>query len=320
MQIKILDSFDSKNGYITASKEYLDCMGKSSKWIGGFIDGTLAYVLPFVEKKKLFFHYIQLQSETIVLNDLNQEQEFLDQIIIYLKKLKKYDFIGQPPTHVVFQKFPQGSIYAPFGSYIIDLSAVEEELWKNIHTKHKNVIKRAQKNDVLIKIGNHLFDTAFDVIEATLKRNKIAMISKINLSELLAQKPDFFMVGCSYIEDQVQSAAILLYKQEKAFYFWGGSQENMSLGANNLLHWEMIKKAKALGVKQYDFVGARISPKDVKLQGIQKFKSRFGSTLYQGYLWKYPLKIWKYKLFNFLYVLRMGKGDIIDQEQYNTNI
>jgi lipid II:glycine glycyltransferase (peptidoglycan interpeptide bridge formation enzyme) len=51
----------------------------------------------------------------------------------------------------------------------------------------------------------------------------------------------------------------------------------MALGSSNLLQWEIIKKLKSLGVREYDFVGGRVEvPKGSKLEGIQRFKQRFG--------------------------------------------
>ena len=89
----------------------------------------------------------------------------------------------------------------------------------------------------------------------------------------------------------------------------------------NLLQWTAILDMKRLGVNIYDFVGARISPKEgSKLETIQRFKARFGSQMKVGYLWKYPLNKFKYKTFYFL--VRMHAclkkqtyiGDIIDEE------
>ena len=50
----------------------------------------------------------------------------------------------------------------------------------------------------------------------------------------------------------------------------------------NLLHWHAIRLFRALGVKQYDFVGARINPsKGSKQEGLVIFKERFGGRRYE---------------------------------------
>ena len=94
-----------------------------------------------------------------------------------------------------------------------------------------------------------------------------------------------------------------------------------SLGENHLLHWQAIKDAKQNGIKYFDFIGARINPEPgSKQEGIQKFKKYFGGELVKGYLWKMPIRKFKYYFYNFLvrckYFIKFKKykGDIIDQE------
>ena len=205
----------------------------------------------------------------------SREQEFLDSVIVFLKKNKHFDFVAQPKTNVVFNTYPKDAIYSPFGSYLIDLSLDESDLWKNVHAKHKNVIKRAVKNNVSVEFGKSVLDDAYSTIFLTLKRNGMTMIAKEKLLKLYETNNDGFLVGCSYFEGRPQGAVIILLDALKGYYFWGGTNLELSLGSNNLLHWEVIKELKRLGVKCYDFVGARIATQDQRLLGIQRFKSRF---------------------------------------------
>ncbi len=321
--MKIVIKYDNFEGldYILTNPNYLNMYSADYGWICGYEDDELLFVMPFLEKRKWIFRYIQIQSETIILKGSKEnEKEFLNLAISKIKQDGKIDFISQPKTNVVFDTFPDGAIYSPFGSYMVDLSLDEEQLFKNIHTKHKNVIKRAMKNDVTVKFGYEVFDDAYDTISSTLSRNNMSMIEKQKLLRLYDTNSKNFLVGCSYLEDKPQGAVIILYDNQKGYYFWGGTSEDLNLGANNLLHWEVIKKLKSLCVAYYDFVGARINTKDQRLLGIQRFKSRFGATLKHGYLWKYPIKQWKYQLFMMLYKYKMKKGDIIDQEKDNINL
>lgn len=321
MKVKIIYENSEIKRFILANPKYLELFSKNYAYICGYEDEKLSYVLPYIEKKNWIFRYIQIQSETIVINgSKKREKEFLNLAISEIKDQAKIDFISQPKTSAVFDTFPDGAIYTSFGSYVIDLSLDEEQLFKNIHTKHKNVIKRAIKNSVVVKFGKDRLDDAYKIIYDTLKRNSMSMINKDKLIKLMDTNETNLLIGCSYLEDKIQSAVIILYDDYKGYYFWGGTSENLSLGSNNLLHWEVIKKLKNLGVEYYDFVGARLNTQDQRLLGIQRFKSRFGATLKQGYLWKYPIKKWKYELFSFMYKLKMKKGDIIDQEKNNINL
>jgi hypothetical protein len=69
-------------------------------------------------------------------------------------------------------------------------------------------------------------------------------------------------------------------------------------------------------VQRYDFVGARINPeKGSKQESINALKKRFGANLKQGYIWKYSIKPFKYKLYCIAAQWRSG-GDIVDAERH----
>jgi len=153
---------------IVAYKEYIG----NGLWCCGYDEkNSLCFILPFIIKKKLIFKYLVAVNETIIIKEEHREKEFLNAVV---KKLKgEYDFIIQPTTNCVFRSFPDGAISAPFGSYILDLQIDENILWKNIHTKHKNVIRRALREGVEIKEGLVYFDEVYDLIAYTLKKNGI---------------------------------------------------------------------------------------------------------------------------------------------------
>ncbi len=305
-----------ENYPIVCHSGYLSAMGDEYGYLCGYVGEKLHCFIPFVVKRKLIFNYLEMKCETVMIADDVDEQIFLDQVVAYCRKFTNYDFIAQPPTNVLFSCAPEGAQKAPFGSYRVDLSKSEEALWKNIHAKHRNVIRRAKKNGVEIHFGEAWFTPVYRNITQTLARNGMSMIAETKLRQLLLNIPESVLVACSMFEGEVQSSAIVLYSKHRGYYFWGGTSPHCHLGANNLLHWKIMKRLKREGVKTYDFVGARIDPSEhPRLAGIQRFKSRFGASLERGYLWKYPLKQWKYDLFYALLRLKQKKGDIIDQEK-----
>jgi lipid II:glycine glycyltransferase (peptidoglycan interpeptide bridge formation enzyme) len=317
MEIKFLfdDTIIEKYLPIVAYKEYIT----NGLWCCGYHNNELIFILPFIVKKRLIFRYLIAVNETIIVKEGYSEKEFLNNLIDKLKN--EYDFIIQPTTNCVFNTFPDGAIKAPFGSYILNLELEENMLWKNIHSKHKNVIRRALKEGVEIKEGLEYFDDVYNLIYYTLEKNKIGIENKNSLKNKILNLKDNFLVIGSYYKGDIQSAAIIPFNKYKGYYVYGGSIDKPLLGSHNLLQWEVIKKLKSLGVKKYDFVGARIEPKTEKLKGIQRFKSRFGCELKKGYLWKYIFNKPKY----FLYIqilkllsLKQGvkfKADIIEQEK-----
>jgi len=318
MEIKKIQFEWNENCPIFASENYLKSKNYEYGWLGGFSDNSLKFVLPYLIKKRLIFKYLQFQTGTIYIDNnmsIENEKFFLNNVIGFLKQ-KNLDFISHSPTNTVFNTFPDNSEYAEFGSYIIDLMLSEDDLWKNIHQKHRNVIRKAMKSNVIIEKDRKLAETAYQILKQTMERaDKIFILKKEfdSMITLLEDNTEIFIV--SY-ENKPQGCAIIPFSQYSAYYLLGGSIEKPFTGSLNLLQWEIIKYYKEKGVRCYDFAGARIKPEQgSKLEGIQRFKSRFGTNMKKGYLWKFPFNKFKYNLFKKLVFIRNKEGDIVDQEK-----
>jgi lipid II:glycine glycyltransferase (peptidoglycan interpeptide bridge formation enzyme) len=322
MDIRQINFNWSDDYSIFASEKFLKSQSANFGWIGGFVEDKLKFVLPYVIKKRFIFKYLMFHSGTIYVEkdlSINTEKDFLNAAILYLKKIK-IDFIAHPSSYVLFNTFPDKSIYAPFGSYIVDLTLSEEELWNNIHPKHKNVIRNAIKNNITIVKDKQNLDLAYELLTKTLDRSNMSFSNKDYFENILTNLNENIEIFFAYKNEEVQGCAIFPFSKYSSYYLWGGSSKNQLLGSLNLLQWEAMRYFKSLGVNYYNFVGARLKPDEgSKLEGIQRFKSRFGSNMKTGYLWKMPLNKFKFILFNILVKLRNIKSgntkDIIDQER-----
>ena len=117
-------------------------------------------------------------------------------------------------------------------------------------------------------------------------------------------------------EGIVQGCAVIPFSDHSAYYMHGGSIPSPLTGATNLLQWEAIRQFRELGVRFYDFFGARIeAEKGSKIEGIMKFKERFGGKFIQGYMWKYPFHPLKYFFYTLAARVR-SNGDVVDQERH----
>ena len=113
-----------------------------------------------------------------------------------------------------------------------------------------------------------------------------------------------------------QSYVVFAFSDYCAYAIYAGNIVGQIKGANKLLYWEAIHQFKRLGIQLYDFMGARINPEPgSKQEALSLFKKRFGATLKQGYIWKYPIRPLKYRLYCLAARLRSG-GDIVDIERH----
>ena len=258
--------------------------------------------------------------------DGKDEKIFLENLLPFVKSEIGADFII-PANTGIFNFFPNNSLHCKFGTYIINLELSEVELFQNIHSKHRNVIRKAQKDNLTVHYGNYYIEDCYRLIKETFSRQgllppSLEYIQKLNKLE------DNVLFAVVKDKSDIQGVAIFIWKKyTSCYYLHGGSIRTPHSGAMNLLHWETILLMKKKSVKHYDFVGGRISNEaESRLEGIQRFKSRFGGEFCIGYLWKYPLNKFKYRLyillikFCFKYIKHdKYEGDAIDQERRKGN-
>jgi hypothetical protein len=310
---------------VTTSKAYLDYISAENGWLANAEGGL--FIAYFIKRFPLF----RMITFVCDVNSINgqivgaeEKQEFLESLIRFVKIDMKIDMINQSPAFAIFEFAPRKSVFAPFGSYRIDLHNSEDELWSRIHGKHKNVIRNAIKRGVSVKKGSQYLNVAIDVVSQTLARSNLPPLNRGKIIGLAENIGENIQAYVCYYQEQLQGVAIFVYSRESAFYLWGGSIVSPLTGAINYLHWIAINDFKNEGVRTYDFVGGRLRPeKGSKIEGIQRFKSRFGSDFVTGYLWRYPIN-YKGRIFRVLYTaynyLRGRKtNDIIDDERAKKN-
>lgn len=298
------------------------------------IDGAVSYgyvcsegkILPYVVKKRSIFKFIQLPSVIEGCSNEGEKQQFIEAAIKELCKKENPDTIITLNT-AICSVHPEKAEYCKFGSYIIELDKSEVDIFAGFHTKHRNVVRKAEKDGLTVDFGPQYADVCYEQIKDTYERQQRVAYSKEHFEKLklLGENVDFWVVKNG---DEIQGCAVLLWsKGFSSYYLHGGSCAHPHGGALNLLHWEAIKKMKQRGVLKYDFVGARVNPEPgSKLEGIQRFKSRFGGEMKVGYMWRYVNRPIRYKLYSLLLNMYMKYvrhdntfSDIIKEERSKGN-
>ena len=295
---------------IFATKEFLELKSNDYAW---FVDED--FILPFYIDKRAIFSKLTFTTATIMLNDTGNEKKFLNEVVKKAKVLD-IDYISQPLANAVFSEVADNSTYIDWGSYVVSLALSEEEILKNMHSKHRNVIKKAIKDGVLIEETKDA-NIVFENLKETMQRQNRAYPSFDELEKL--KKISKFYIAKK--DDIVQGCAVLPYNRFGALYLYGGSISRPYTGSLNLMHYRAMCDLKKLAVAEYDFMGARLNvEKGTKLEGIQRFKSRFGGELKRGFLWKYNYKPLKIKAIEQIQKIRFRlkgmeyMGDAIEQE------
>ena len=288
-------------------------------------DGEI--VFPVILRKGKILKFLEFLNPPLRKNgeviDMDKEREILDQFVSFLTAEKIADRVLQPLNWCLFQSYPKGSTYASFGTYRLNLKKKTEEIFAGLHAKHRNVIRNAESKAASIVVGTDAFEDFYKLYVETMNRSEMSAEPKWYFLGLLQKYSTNIFCGLVSHNSVPQGAVFVPFTKSGAYYVYGASAGNISLtGAVNYLHYEMMRHFQAIGVGYYDMVGARLSDvTGTKLEGIQKFKSRFGGELIKGFLWKMDINKTKCKIFDTaLFAKQKMKGkkmplDIIDQER-----
>ncbi len=305
---------------VFAKESFLKAVSDEYGWLGGFSEtGDLRCALPYTIVRKALFRMARFRVETLPMGrdlPIPEEKSFLNGVTGFLRSMN-VDLVIPATTNTLFRTYPDGADAAPYGSYVIDLDQSEEVLWKNIDRITRQNIRSASRAGLVVREaspGEH--DQAYGLIRETFRRSKLPFMDRNSFGRFLSGLAENGKVLVADDKGLPQSFCVFGYSQYSAYAIYAGNALNQSQGANKLLYWEAIRLFKSLGVRTYDFVGARIHPeKGSKQEALGLFKKRFGATLKQGYIWRYSIHPVKYRLYRCAARLRSG-GDIVDAERH----
>ena len=173
-------------------------------------------------------------------------------------------------------------------TFRIDLSKSEEALLGAMESRTRYDIRKAHTINVAVEEDDGTQDflkTFYGLLTEVSQRNKFPIYSwelMHTIWTVLRPRNMCRIFLCRHGDQPVSGAFFLLFGA-KCVYQWGASQRaELKVNPNQLMHWEAIRRMKALGFQTYDFQGV---PENVKsgdpLWGIYLFKRGFGPEYVQ---------------------------------------
>lgn len=193
----------------------------------------------------------------------------------------------------------------PADTVIMDLRKGEEELLAGMHQKTRYNVRLAEKRGVTVRDGRHDnaqalrddVETFWKMLSETAARDKFHTHERdyyaTMVDVLSAKKSAGLRVRLVFAEHEGTPIAAALVGEfgGTATYLHGASlASHRQLMAPNLLHWTIMREAKARGLAAYDLWGVAPSDDpDHPWAGITRFKTGFGGerTSYLG-AWELP--------------------------------
>lgn len=283
---------------------------------------------PVVLKKSRFLRLLQFHFKPLGpgARELSkgEEQHFLDEAVAYISAQRLAHRIVQPVNFALFSAAPEASTSAPYGSYVIGLKELSNDaLLAGMQARYRTAVRAAQKLNPEIKTGKEELKAFWELHKATMDRTRMYAEPYGQIRDLLDTSEGSVLIANCYIHGELQGGVCIAWSGYGAYYLHGASGNSpLADGAIKYLHYWCMCHLKRQGAERYDFVGARLSDiSGTKLEGIQNFKKRFGSTLRTGCLWKKDISPFVCAAYDSLLLLKLTlKGakapkDIIDQER-----
>ena len=174
----------------------------------------------------------------------------------------------------------------------IDLTQTTGEILAQMKQKGRYNIKLAERKEVEISCqllaisyqqnSNKTLKIFYSLYEQTVKREGITGRSLSYFANMVDRfkETDYIRIYTAKLGHEYLAAALVSFFGDVATYLYGGSsRRHKEVMAPYLMHWQIIKDAKAAGLKIYDLHGrSKIEDEHSLWAGITKFKEQFGGA------------------------------------------
>lgn len=178
----------------------------------------------------------------------------------------------------------------------LDLTRSEDDLLAACKPKTRYNIRLAERKGVAVRQAEDENDLRafYDLLLETAKRDRFLVrdYSYYRVLWEVLSPPEFVRLFLAEYGNQPIAGALCFYMGDRCWYTYGASSNShREVMPNHLMQWSMIRHAKSIGCRVYDFRG--VSPRrehdpNDRLQGLNRFKEGFGAH-YMEYIGEYDL-------------------------------
>lgn len=163
---------------------------------------------------------------------------------------------------------------------IIDLSKTEETLWREVHSKRRNEIRRAVREGTKFGVINSKeeFKNTYTILKEVYQRAKLPLPPK-KFFEIAYDKlsAEHFKVFVALFNGEIIGTMYTFCYKDTIYDWYAGSyKEYYKKYPNDLIPWQVFLWGKENEYKKFDFGGAG---KPGIPYGVRDYKKKFGGTM-----------------------------------------
>lgn len=234
-----------------------------------------------------FFNYLSSRSiiwgGPIVEGD---NKEYLEKILSFYNKKNRNKALYTQVRNVfnidiykeVFLK--QSFVFEEHLNIIVDLKKEEDELWKDVHSKRRNEIRRATKEGTKF-IFNNSYEAllkSYNILIDVYKRAKLPLPSFSHFESLLklSDNKSGLRIATAVYNEKIIGCMLILICNNTIYDYYAGSYKSFyNKYPNDLIPWEIFKWGKENDFSYFDFGGAG---KPNIPYGVRDYKKKFGGN------------------------------------------
>ncbi len=162
--------------------------------------------------------------------------------------------------HLKLKTFHEPAL--PTGFVRLDMGAVAtlsleggaDEVWKRFRNKERNAIRKAQKSGLELHVGLRELPGFYDVLAGNYHRKGTPIYGYTMVETLAAELGEHAEAVTLRKDGATISGALVLYDKTTVLVPFASSRPDaFHLNPNNLIYWEIMRRAAARGMKQLDF-------------------------------------------------------------------
>lgn len=274
--------------------EFQQSLGKKVFRLGFYSGERLVGITLLIKESAKRGSYLTCPGGPL-LDNKKASFKFFIKAIKQIAKEEAVVFIRIRPSLLESQKNQQffkesGFIPAPMHMHAettwqLDLTQSIEEILKNMRKTTRQAIKKAEKNNVVIRTttSSQAVKRLYDLQIATAKRQGFVPFSFEFFSQqfqVFSQDNQAVIFEACVDKELIASAMIIFYGQEAVYHYAGSTLLARQVSAAHLLQWTAIQAAKERGLKRYNFWGVVPEHKpNHRFWGVTIFKKGFGGFM-----------------------------------------
>ena len=191
-----------------------------------------------------------------------------------------------------------GFKYEEHLNILIDLNKSEEELWKDVHSKRRNEIRRAKKEGTNFSVKSNINDLhkCYNILKIVYKRAKLPIPNISFFKNIFVNKNNNIglKLFCAENDNKIIGCLLALSYKDTIYDFYAGAySEYYNKYPNDLIPWEVFLWGKENKYSVFDFGGA--GKPDVQY-GVRDYKKKFGGQFVEYGRFEMVHKVIQFKI------------------------